>query len=83
MASWLKSDARIRALARDTLLSTRAHQRGYFRREFIEDLFKRHDSTEAPYYGDALWTFLMVELWLQEFIDEPASVAGMALSAAP
>ena len=48
VASWLKSDARIRALARDTLLSTRARQRGYFRREFVEDLFNRHDTTEPP-----------------------------------
>jgi asparagine synthase (glutamine-hydrolysing) len=73
---WVKSDPQIRELARDTLLSARACRRDYFRREFIEELFRRLDATDATYYGDCLWTFLMIELWHAQFIDQPAGVVA-------
>jgi asparagine synthase (glutamine-hydrolysing) len=74
VATWIKSDRHIRELTRDTLLSERAGGRGYFRREFVQELFRQHDTTDAPYYGDILWAFLMVELWHQQFVDRPALV---------
>jgi len=70
VATWLKSDARLRELSRDTLLSARAFERGYFQRNFIEDLFRRHDSDDSSYYGDTLWTFLALELWHRRMVDE-------------
>lgn len=76
VASWIKSDPQIRQLTRDTLLSSRACGRDYFRREFVEELFRRHDATGATYYGDALWTLLMIELWHKQFIDQPARVVA-------
>lgn len=75
VATWLKSDRRMRELSRDTLLSSRAFERGYFRRKFIEDLFQKHDSDESSYYGDTLWTFLTLELWHRRMVDEPARTA--------
>lgn len=60
---WLKTDARLRTMSRDILLSTAASQRGYFRREFIETLMTRMEQDDTPYYGDLLWVFLMLELW--------------------
>jgi asparagine synthase (glutamine-hydrolysing) len=74
VAIWLKSDRRLRELACDTLLSPRAFERGYIRREFIEDLFRKHESDESSYYGDTLWTFLVLELWHRQFVDQPAKV---------
>ncbi len=68
-ADWLKNDARFRGLARDTLLSTRALQRGYFRREALERLFALHADDSTPFYGDILWSFLMLELWHQRHMD--------------
>ena len=53
----------MRELARDTLLSSRATSRGYFRRGFVESLFARHEADETSYYGDILWTILALELW--------------------
>jgi asparagine synthase (glutamine-hydrolysing) len=76
VASWIKSDPQMRELARDTLLSARACGRDYFRREFIEELFRRHDAADAPYYGDILWTFLVLELWHTQFLDQPARVVA-------
>jgi len=74
VAMWMRSDPRMRELAHDTLLSTRASSRGYFRREFIQELFRKHDAGGEIYYGDTLWTFLLLELWHRQVVDEPVQV---------
>lgn len=77
VASWIREDRRMREMARDVLLSSRTDQRGYFRRQFVEELFRMNDvETESPYYGDTLWTFLVMELWHRQFVDVPVRVAG-------
>jgi asparagine synthase (glutamine-hydrolysing) len=76
VALWMKSDPRIRELTHDTLLSSRAFGRGYFRRQFIEELFEKHASGDHTYYGDTLWTLLMLELWHQQVADEPVRVVA-------
>ena len=72
---WLKSDLRLRELAHDVLLSARAFDRGYFRRDFIEDLFQKHEADDSTYYGDTLWTFLVLELWHRQYVDETVAMA--------
>jgi asparagine synthase (glutamine-hydrolysing) len=76
VAKWLRSDKRMRELAHDTLLSSRALGRGYFRRQFIEDLFRRHEGDASTFYGDTLWTFLTIELWHRQMVDEPMKVTA-------
>jgi asparagine synthase (glutamine-hydrolysing) len=75
VAMWMKSDPLMRELARDTLLSSRAFGRGYFRRGFIEELFQRHESDDTCYYGDTLWSFLALELWHRQSMDQPLGAA--------
>ena len=48
VATWIRSDPRMRELSRDVLLSARAFARGYFRKPFIEDLFRKHDAFYVP-----------------------------------
>lgn len=76
VSGWLKSHRRLRELARDTLFSTCAFERGYFRRQFIEDLFRRYEADDSTYYGDSVWTFLALELWHRQFVDEPLKVSA-------
>lgn len=76
VAAWLKSDPRMRELARDTLLSARAFERGYFRREFIEDLFRKNEADDSTYYGDTLWSVLALELWHRQVVNEPARITA-------
>ena len=47
VAQWIRSDRRMRELARDTLLSARAAQRGYFRQSFIEELFRKNELDDS------------------------------------
>ena len=74
VSRWLKTDFRLRELARDTLFSRCALERGYFRRQFIEDLFRKYEADQSSYYGDTVWTFLVLELWHRQLVDEPAKV---------
>jgi asparagine synthase (glutamine-hydrolysing) len=76
VSTWLKTDRRLRELSRDALLSPRSFGRGYFRREFIESLFRQHEADDTSYYGDTLWTFLALELWHRQMVDEPAKVSA-------
>jgi asparagine synthase (glutamine-hydrolysing) len=75
VASWLKTDRRLREFSRDVLFSARAKERGYFKREFLEDLIRKHETDDSTYYGDTLWSFFVLELWHLQFVDEPAGVA--------
>jgi asparagine synthase (glutamine-hydrolysing) len=74
VASWLKSDRRFRELSHDVLLSKRARERGYFRQGFVEGLFEKHEADHSSYYGDTLWTLLVLEMW-QELFDQTYAVA--------
>ena len=70
---WLKSDAKLRAMAEGVLLDPRTYQRGYFQRTFVEELFRRMDADATPYFGDLLWLFLMLELWHRHHIEGEAA----------
>ena len=59
--------------APDTLLSQRAFERGYFRRDFVKTLFQRHEADDSSYYGDTLWTLLVLEMWHRQAVDEPTA----------
>jgi asparagine synthase (glutamine-hydrolysing) len=73
---WLKSSPAFRDMARDVLLSPRARQRGYFRHGAIESLFRQHTADTTSYYGDILWTVLMLELWQRRHVDRPREVGA-------
>lgn len=70
---WLKTHPGFRGLARDTLLSTRARQRGYFRAGALQRCFDLHESDDSAYYGDILWVALMLELWHRRHADARAA----------
>ena len=66
---WLRKVPSLHQLARDTLLSQASIQRGYFKRRFIERLFDLHRDDRTNFFGDNIWTFLMLELWHQYHAD--------------
>jgi asparagine synthase (glutamine-hydrolysing) len=76
VAPWLKSHRGLRELARDTLLSRQTLERGWYRRAFIEDLFRKHEADDSTYYGDTVWAFLTVELWHRQAVERSARVGA-------
>jgi asparagine synthase (glutamine-hydrolysing) len=69
-AEWLRTHSGFREMARDTLLSQRAAQRGYFRRGALERLFEEHAGDSTAFYGDIIWAVLMLELWHRRHVDQ-------------
>ncbi|KAA5808001.1 asparagine synthase (glutamine-hydrolyzing) [Thermoanaerobacterium thermosaccharolyticum] len=53
--------------AKDILLSQKSLSRGYFNKQYIENLFKKYNSTS--YKGRQIWLLLTFELWNRIFID--------------
>ncbi|MFI5324725.1 MAG: asparagine synthase (glutamine-hydrolyzing) [Candidatus Rokuibacteriota bacterium] len=68
-SDWLRSHRGIREMARDVLLESRTVERGYFRRGVLERLFEQLVADSTPFYGDILWTLLMLELWHRRHVD--------------
>jgi asparagine synthase (glutamine-hydrolysing) len=68
--SWFRDS--LREMTRDTLLSRRSLDRGYFNRCSLIRLVDEHLSgTEDR--QDQLWSLLMLELWHRKFIDQAAT----------
>ncbi len=65
---------------RDTLLSRRSIERGYFNRKYIEQLIEEHTKGRKQWQY-LLWNLLMLELWHQVFIDSAARSASLAAGA--
>ncbi|HET9909626.1 MAG TPA: asparagine synthase (glutamine-hydrolyzing) [Anaerolineales bacterium] len=64
---WFRHE--LRDMVRDTLLSQRAMQRGYFQRDYIEQILDRHQSGGESWQY-MIWNLLMLELWHLMFIDQ-------------
>jgi asparagine synthase (glutamine-hydrolysing) len=74
VAVWLKSDTRMREWSRDILFSSGSLARGYFKREFLENLIRWHAADDTTFYGDFLWSLFVLELWHQQYVDEAIAV---------
>jgi hypothetical protein len=68
----------LRPLLEDTLLSSRARERGYFRPASVAAMVDEHLSRRADRTSH-IWGMLMLELWLREFIDVSAPRADTTL----
>jgi asparagine synthase (glutamine-hydrolysing) len=71
---WMKHD--LAAMTRDLLLDRTARERGLFRPREVERLIGSVDRDwNAP---DRVWTLLVLELWLREFVDGAAHATSQA-----
>jgi asparagine synthase (glutamine-hydrolysing) len=59
---------KLESFLRETILSERALNRGFFRPEAVKQLVELHTRSERD-YSHQLWTLLMLELWFERFID--------------
>jgi asparagine synthase (glutamine-hydrolysing) len=66
IGQWFRGE--MQPFLRETLLSERALQRGFFNPDVVKRLIDLHTMSGRD-YAHQLWTLLMLELWLQRFID--------------
>jgi asparagine synthase (glutamine-hydrolysing) len=69
IGSWFRSP--LRDFVVDTLQSTRARQRGYFQRAFVDRIVREHLSGRRD-HTLRLWQLLMFELWHRRYLDGAA-----------
>ncbi|MBN1765521.1 MAG: asparagine synthase (glutamine-hydrolyzing) [Sedimentisphaerales bacterium] len=63
---WFRHE--LRPLFIDTVLSGHAIQRGYFKRQAVEQLLQENEQKQND-HGHRLWSLLMLELWHRNYID--------------
>ena len=63
---WFRHE--LREMVSDTLLSSKALARGYFRREAVEKMLQEHQAMQSNWQY-LIWNLMMLELWHQMFID--------------
>ena len=66
LAGWLRTD--LRPLLDDLLSPEQVRARGLFRVEAVERLKAEHAERRRS-HADRLWTLMMAELWLREYLD--------------
>jgi asparagine synthase (glutamine-hydrolysing) len=70
---WLVND--LREMTDDLLADSRIKRRGLFRAEAIRQLISQHRSGQRD-WSMQIWQFLTFELWMQNFVDRPSSLAA-------
>jgi asparagine synthase (glutamine-hydrolysing) len=62
---WIKSHPELSNLVQECLLSSKARIHEYIQPKFLEYIWQKMKTESIPYYGDNLWVFLVLELWMQ------------------
>ena len=66
ISHWFRGE--LRGFLKETVTTTKALGRGYFKPEVIHHLVDEHVGGRRD-FAPQLWTLLMLELWHQEFVD--------------
>jgi asparagine synthase (glutamine-hydrolysing) len=67
IARWLRTHSGFREMARSLILDNESLQRGYFKRNALENLLDRHDQEKSDFYASFIWNFVMLELWHRNY----------------
>jgi asparagine synthase (glutamine-hydrolysing) len=70
LSRWLRTD--LRHLVDDALAPERVRARGLWRPESVSRIVTEHLSG-ARTHGDRIWTLVMLELWMREYLDARVS----------
>lgn len=63
---WFKKDPGLSEFLADHLISGKPKILQFVNKEFINQMYQLHKVSETPYYGNNLWVFLQLELWLNK-----------------
>ena len=66
IAAWLRGE--LGRHAREVLLDPHTVARGWFRESYVRTLLDRHTARRED-HSQAIWTLLMLELWLRELVE--------------
>jgi asparagine synthase (glutamine-hydrolysing) len=75
LGEWFLHDSRLKSLVQDVLSDSKTQQRGYFRREFLDNLIRLHRHESAGFYGEIIWYLVALELWHREHLKSVREVS--------
>ena len=66
ISNWFRTEKNLSELMQDSLFTGTTEIHDYVQPQFLENLYRcfKTDETTA-YYGDSLWVYLVLELWLK------------------
>ncbi len=64
---WMRDHPKLRELAYDALTSLK--KRDLLLPDYLDRVIHLHQHEHAAYYGDSIWIYMMLELWLQAWYD--------------
>ena len=73
---WLLRDPKLNEMTRELLSDRRSRQRGYLQPKFYDKLLDLHRTDHAKFYGEFVWSLVVLELWHRNHYDrarEPVS----------
>jgi asparagine synthase (glutamine-hydrolysing) len=74
LGEWFLQHSRLKSLVQDVLRDPRTRQRGYFRKEFFDQLIRSHEQGHAGFYGENLWYLVALELWHRSHLESVREV---------
>lgn len=63
---WFKQDKQMNTFLHDTLFTGTTNLTQYIKPAFINKMKTAFETDDTTYYGDNLWVFLILELWLNQ-----------------
>ena len=66
IARWLRENTDLSGLLSDNLFSGEPKINQYVRQSFLDKMHESMKTDGTSYYGDSLWVFLILELWLRK-----------------
>ena len=65
IAKWFKEDPHLSQYLGDVLFTGQPEIMTFIRADYLQKLQKSFFAEDSPYYGDNLWVFMLLEIWLQ------------------
>ncbi len=69
VARWMVRPGKLNDLVRDVLFDPRTSGRGFFRKSFIENIYKLSGNDKSTFYGTYLYYVFFLEMWMRKHAD--------------
>ncbi len=66
---WMLRPGKLNDFLKDAVFDPRVETRGFFRKGFVQDLYRRSQDDKTPYFGTYLYYVLFLELWMRKHVD--------------
>ncbi len=68
---WMRDHGPLRELARESLDALR--RRAVVQPAYVDDVWRRHETEHATYYGVTIWILVLLEQWFRVHADRPVA----------